>query len=263
MTDITESKRSAEELARHRDRLGELVAERTSELERTHERLRQAERLAAVGTFAAGIAHEINNPVGAILVAAQFAQERVDDADVVGTALDHIVAEARRSRRIVRGVLEFAGGDSGSRKPCDLNQILRSAREQALPDATERGATLELDLAHALPPVAASEPALDQVLANLVANALEAGARRVRLRSEASAGEVLLEVRDDGRGIPPEHLAHVLDPFFTTRLESGGTGLGLSLAWGIVRGHGGDLELASEPGRGTTVTVRLPVTREE
>jgi signal transduction histidine kinase len=95
-----------------------------------------------------------------------------------------------------------------------------------------------------------------------VTNALEASARRVVLRSTARAQEVALEVQDDGRGIPPEHLERVMDPFFTTRCESGGSGLGLSLAWGIVRGLGGDLELASEVGRGTTVRLRLPIAGE-
>jgi PAS domain S-box-containing protein len=262
LTDVTEGRRAAEELARHRDRLGELVAERTAELERTHERLRRAERLAGVGTFAAGIAHQINNPVGAILVAAQFAQERVDEPAVVGMALDHIVSDARRCRSIVRGVLEFARGDVEERKPCDLNRIARAVCEQMLPDAIQRCASIELELAASLPPIVASAPALDQVLVNLVTNALEAGARRVLLRSAACPEEVAIEVHDDGRGIAPEHLEQVMDPFFTTRWESGGSGLGLSLAWGIVRGHGGDLELASEPGRGTTVRLRLPIAGE-
>jgi polar amino acid transport system substrate-binding protein len=130
-------------------------------------------------------------------------------------------------------------------------------------DARQRGAAIELELAESLPPVVASEPALDQVLVNLLTNALEAGARRIRLRSAVGTGEVVFEVEDDGRGIAPEHLEQVMDPFFTTRWESGGSGLGLSLAWGIARGHGGDLELASEPGRGTTVRLRLPLEKEE
>jgi PAS domain S-box-containing protein len=262
LTDITDRKRAEEELARHRDRLGDLVAERTAELERTHQRLRESERLAAVGTFAAGIAHQINNPVGAILIAAQFAQERLEDRDVVGMALEHIVTDARRCRGIVRSVLEFARGDIGDRKRCDLNEIVRKACENLLRDARERDVAIELDLAPGLPEIVASEAALDQVVVSLVENALEASARCIRLRSAPDPAGIALEIHDDGRGIAPEHVDHVIDPFFTTRRGSGGTGLGLSLAYGIVRGHGGRLEFASRPGRGTTVTVRLPAADE-
>ena len=140
ITEITESRLAAEELARHRDRLGELVAERTAELELTHERLRESERLAAVGTFAAGIAHQINNPVGGILLAAQYAKDRPQDRETVAIALEHIVADARRCGRIVRGVLEFARGDVGVRKPCDLNRIVRDASDQVAYDAEQRNA---------------------------------------------------------------------------------------------------------------------------
>jgi len=258
ITEITESRLVAEELARHRDRLGELVAERTLELERTHERLRESERLAAVGTFAAGIAHQINNPVGGILLAAQFAKDRPEDRETVAMALEHIVTDARRCGRIVRGVLEFARGDVGERKPCDLNRIVRDACDQVGYEANERDAVVELALADALPPLLASGSALDQVVTNLLQNALEAGARRILLRTAGGPDGFVIEVEDDGRGIPPEDLAHLGAPFFTTRRAGGGTGLGLTLAHGIVRAHGGRLEFSSGLGRGTTVTVRLP-----
>jgi PAS domain S-box-containing protein len=258
LTDVSELKRAEHEVARHRDRLGELVVARTAELERTHAKLRESERLAAVGTFAAGIAHQINNPVGGILLAAQFAQEQSGDPAALAMALEHIVADARRCGRIVRGVLEFARGDDGERHPCDLNQIAKVVLAEVADEVAERGAEVALELAPGLPKVLASGAALDQVVHNLLENALDAGAHRVELRTGLDAEAVVLEVRDDGRGIPPDDLSRVVDPFFTTRRGRGGTGLGLSLAYGIVRGHGGTLELASAVGRGTTVTVRLP-----
>ena len=258
VTEITERRLAAEELARHRDRLGELVAERTAELERTHERLRESERLAAVGTFAAGIAHQINNPVGGILLAAQYAKDRHDDPATVAMALDHIVADARRCGRIVRGVLEFARGDVGERKHCDLNAIVREACDQVGYEAGERDASIELALADALPPLFASGSALDQVVTNLLQNALEAGARHILVRTQDGPDGPAIEVEDDGRGIPAEDIDQLVHPFFTTRRGRGGTGLGLTLALGIVRAHGGRLEFSSDVGRGTTVTVRLP-----
>ena len=258
ITEITERRLVAEELARHRDRLGELVAERTAELERTHERLRESERLAAVGTFAAGIAHQINNPVGGILLAAQYAKNRAQDPGTVSMALDHIVADARRCGRIVRGVLEFARGDVGERKPCDLNAIVRDACDQVGYEAAEREAEIDLALAEALPELHGSASSLDQVVTNLLQNALEAGARRVLVSTAWSADGFAVEIADDGRGIAVEDLDLVVAPFFTTRRGRGGTGLGLTLAHGIVRAHGGRLEVASDVGRGTTVRVHLP-----
>jgi PAS domain S-box-containing protein len=258
LTDVTALKCAEQEIARHRDHLGELVAERTAELERAHARLSESERLASVGTFAAGIAHQINNPVGGILLAAQFAQERPGDPEALAMALEHIVADARRCGRIVRGVLEFARGDDGERHLCDLNQIASAVVSEAAPEVAEHDAAVVLELAPGLPKILASGAALDQVVYNLIENALEAGARRVVIRTGHEPDAVSLEVSDDGRGIPPDDLSRVVDPFFTTRRGRGGTGLGLSLAYGIVRGHGGSLELASRVGRGTTVTVRLP-----
>jgi PAS domain S-box-containing protein len=258
MTDVTERKLAEEEAARHGDRLRELVAERTAELERTHERLRESERLAAVGTFAAGIAHQINNPVGTMLLAAQFAEEHLDDRACVAMALHDIVADALRCRGIVRGVLEFARADEAEKKPCDLNLVVRGAVEQVATQVAEREARVELALAEGLPPVLGSDSALEQVVANLVQNALEAGARLIAVVTAKCDDGVCLEVRDDGRGIPEAQLDRVVTPLFTTRRGSGGTGLGLSLAAGIARGHGGSLRLSSQAGRGTTVTVRLP-----
>jgi len=115
-----------------------------------------------------------------------------------------------------------------------------------------------LALADALPPLLASESALGQVVTNLLQNALEAGAHRVLLRTEGGPDGFVVEVEDDGRGIAPEDLAQLVAPFFTTRRGRGGTGLGLTLAQGIVRAHGGRLEFSSGVGRGTTVRVSLP-----
>jgi PAS domain S-box-containing protein len=258
MTDVTERKLAEEELARHRDRLSELVAERTAELERTHERLRESERLAAVGTFAAGIAHQINNPVGTMLLAAQYAEEHLDDRESVAMALHDIVTDALRCRGVVRGVLEFARAEQAEKKPCDLNLVVHRAIDHVAAQAAERDAEIALSLDDALAPVLGSEDALEQVVANLVQNALEAGARRIDVVTANREDCVELEVRDDGRGIPEAQLPRVVMPLFTTRRGSGGTGLGLSLAQGIVCGHGGSLRLASRAGRGTVVTVQLP-----
>jgi len=258
VNDISDLKQVQEELARHRDHLNDLVAERTAALERTHEALRRSERLAAVGTFAAGIAHQINNPLAAILLAAQRALEAPDDAQGALEALRGIADDARHCGRIVRGVLEFAHGPKAEPQPCDLNAIVRLCAPQIARDARERGAELRFDLEEGLAPVAGSESALEQVIVNLVWNAIQASAREIVVRSRAGEGEVELAVVDDGVGIPAEDRLRVFDPLFTTRPSRGGTGLGLALAQGIVRAYGGRIELDSQPARGTAISVRLP-----
>jgi PAS domain S-box-containing protein len=258
LTDISERKRVEAELDRHRERLEDLVSERTAELARSSEQLRRSERLASLGTFAAGIAHQINNPVGSILLAAQFARDAGGDTDTVRTALEDIVSDAKRCGRVVRSVLEFARGDQQDRVPNDVNEIVRDAMVHLAEYARERDAAVHLELAPGLPPVLASPSALEQVVANVVENAVDAGARRIVVHSSCDATVVSLCVEDDGRGVSEEDRRHLFDPFFTTRRSRGGTGLGLSIAHGIVTSHGGTMDLESELSRGTRVSIRLP-----
>jgi PAS domain S-box-containing protein len=255
--DVTDLTRAQEELARHRDDLGALVAERTMELERSYEALRRSERLAAVGTFAAGIAHQINNPVGAILLAGQFALEDPGNRERVEAALRDITTDARHCGRIVRGVLELAQGPTQDPRPCDLNQIVRACVRKLAVDCAERGAALRLELAAELPQVAGSEPALEQVLANLVYNSIEAAGREIVIGTRQAGEGIELVVRDDGCGIADENLDRIFDPLFTTRSSLGGTGLGLTLARGVVEAYGGSIDASSREAEGTQVIIRL------
>ena len=257
VSDLTDLKRAQQELERHRDHLADLVAERTAALERSHEALRRSERLAAVGTFAAGIAHQINNPIGGILLAVQYAQEVAGDRGQLDAVLGDIASEARHCGRVVRGVLEFARGPTGEPRPCDWNAIARACEAQLASDAEARGAALRLDLRTDLPPVAGSESALEQVLVNLVHNSIEAAANEIVVATRCG-GAVELEVRDDGVGIADEDVERIFDPLFTTRAARGGTGLGLALARGVIQAHGGSIEVSSRRGGGTSVTVRMP-----
>jgi two-component system NtrC family sensor kinase len=255
--DVTQRKSLEQALRDSERRLEQLVKERTEQLERSHERLRESERLVALGTFAAGIAHQINNPLGAILLASDYALDASDDPAVVRATLEDIRSEASRAGRIVRGVLEFARGDAGERRRCDLNDIARACGAYLEPQARASDARLRLDLDES-PLFVRGSSALDQVVLNVVQNALEAGAQRVALRTGAAEGAVELRVEDDGRGVPKEDLHQLFEPFFSRRPGAGGTGLGLSIAHGIVKSHGGAIEVESEPGKGTAVTIRLP-----
>jgi len=234
-----------------------------SEQRRAEQKIRENERLVAVGTLSAGIAHEINNPVGSVLASAQYALMVMDDPDgpeKVAEALRNIETEARRCGQIVKSVLQFAREETTERWPLDLNGVAGQARDHSMEMTRRYGATLELALAPDLPEVLANPTEMEQLLANLIRNALQAGGYGIHVvvRTEARPGGVRLAVSDDGPGMPPEVREQIFDPFFTTREASGGTGLGLSMVHGIVSSHGGTIAVHSEPGRGTEIRVDLP-----
>ena len=287
--------------------LQRLVAQRTASLarevlerERAVEQLRlhqqqlvQADKLAALGVLVSGVAHEINNPTGLLLLDLPTVKATLLDAldvldsrrDTIGEPalgglgyarvreelprmLDEMLAAARRIKHIVDDLKDFARREDAPRlEPVDLNAVARAAVRlagNALRKATSR---FQMELARDLPPVRAHPQRIEQVVVNLLLNACEAlpdASRGVRLvtRCDGAPGWITLEVSDEGVGIAPEHLARVTEPFFTTKRETGGTGLGLSVSSGIVKEHGGTLELSSTPGAGTTATLMLPRLRE-
>jgi len=267
-----------DELRRAHDELDERVLERTADLmmanewlekafaerERSVAKLRESERLASLGTLATGIAHEINNPLGAILVSAEYALTESGDGEsgqAVTKALYTIVDQAERGGRIVKSVLQFARKEPTDRWENDLNQIIRTACE-VLRSSTEKvGALITLDLDESLPPIRINPYEVQQVIINLLQNALDSGDARMRIRvsSERASEGVRLTVIDNGPGLSESERRRIFDPFYTTRQREGGTGLGLSIAHGIVMQHGGGIEVESELGAGTRVRVDLPL----
>jgi two-component system, NtrC family, sensor kinase len=261
--DITEKKRAEEELARYRTHLEELVAERTRQLEESRARLIQSEHLASIGTLAAGIAHEINNPVGTMLLAAENALElrNAPAAEhLVEDCLKGIVAEARRCGEVIRSVLQFARHEQTQKSETPVGDIVRRGVELTAAYCQQHGISVSTELAEDLPKVAVDPLQMSQVFVNLIRNAVEAGRKggRVLIRGNSTAQSVRITVEDNGPGIAEEHLSRVFDPFFTTRRERGGTGLGLSIAHGIIVEHGGTVSVHSRLGTGTTFTVELP-----
>ncbi len=250
---------------RFQSELQALVEERTRALEQSHRELRRAERLASIGTLAAGVAHEINNPVGAILISADYAlasEPGPERERIWRQALEESQAQAKRCARIVKALLRFSAGSAAEKSPQDLNGIVRSAlagmRVGLDPEALER---IEVALAGEGLEVTVDPLGIEQVVVNLVRNALEASVRRsgsVRVSTfRTEAGPSLL-VEDDGPGIREADLPRIFDPFFSTRDRQGGTGLGLSIVHGIVTEHGGTIDVQSEWGKGARFCVRLP-----
>jgi len=233
------------------------------------ERAGQArERLALLGTLAAGVTHEINNPLTYVMASLDQALEEVRALSGVVPSLQGTLAimqEARdgaeRAWLVARDVRIFSRREPGAVGPVDLRRVLDATVRLARHDVSAR-ATLVQDYA-AVPPVMGSEVCLGQVFLNLVMNAAQAitpgdpKRNRICIRGREELGRVIVEVSDTGEGIAPDAMAHIFDPFFTTKPEGLGTGLGLSITHDIVTSLGGDIEVSSGPGRGTTFTVSL------
>lgn len=234
-----------------------------TQLKEAEARLRQAERLASVGTLAAGIAHEINNPVGGVLMAAQAALRELDGTatpEFLRRCLDDIVEDAQRCGRIVKSVLRFARQQPTEKWPSDVNVLVRRVVDLLRDRLRQAGADVQLELGEDVPAVPLNPTEFQQVLVNLVQNAVDAGGAdtEIRVRTERDGTGVRVVVTDNGPGIPPDHLRHIFDPFHTTRAHSGGTGLGLSVVHGIVEAHGGRIDVESRPQAGARFTITLP-----
>ncbi|WP_243288817.1 sensor histidine kinase [Geothrix terrae] len=244
--------------------LGELAGAfntMSQRLAETQRQLAQADKLASVGRLAAGVAHEINNPLTGVLSYASLLRKRLDGDKDSCDDLDVIVRETVRCRGIIRGLLDFARPTPPARKPMDLNEVVRRAVSVVMTQLSLNQVDLSLDLAPQLPVVHADANQIQQVAVNLLLNAGDAingEGGTIKLTTRAGTdGSVEMLVQDNGRGIPAEDLPRIFEPFYTTK-GSHGTGLGLAVSWGIVEAHGGALEVHSDPGQGTCFTLRIP-----
>jgi signal transduction histidine kinase len=272
--EVSERKRALDELKLHQDKLI------------------QADKMSSLGILVAGVAHEINNPNGLILLNMPILREVYQDAEEVLEArfhdqgdftlgglpysrmrkevpclLEEMQEGANRIKRIVEELKDFARQDtSAASEAVDLNAVVQAAVrlvESSIRSATSR---FETRYSSGLPLIQGNAQRIEQVAVNLLLNACQAlpdAERRITLETfhDQETEAVILRIADEGVGIAPEHIPHLTDPFFTTKRESGGTGLGLSVSATIVKEHGGSLEFASEPGTGTVVTLTLPCRR--
>ena len=274
----TETERELREYQRN---LEGLVARRTAELEasnaqllhESHERqraeserraveahLQQAQKLESLGSLAGGVAHDMNNVLGAILslASAQLAAQSADSP--ARPALATIRDAALRGGAMVKGLLHFARKSPVESRPLDLNALLAEVA-QLLEHTTLARVRLVLDLAPELPPILGDPGAITQVFMNLCVNAcdaMEPGGSLTLATRPGPGGQVEIIVADTGCGMSPGTLARAVDPFFTTKEVGKGTGLGLAIVYNAVKAHQGEMDIASEPGRGTQVTLSFP-----
>ncbi|MBI3030642.1 MAG: PAS domain-containing protein [Candidatus Rokubacteria bacterium] len=226
---------------------------------------RQAEKLAALGTLSAGLAHELNNPVGIISSRIDLMLQEADELGLppqVRQDLEVLHRHSQRVARIARGLLSFARQSPGDRGLLDLNGVVEDTLLLLEKQVSKEGITVRRSLAPDLPPMQGDPNALQQVVLNLLTNARDAmrdgGEIRIETGTVASRpGWLRLVVADNGPGIPLDRLPKIFDPFYTTKAQ--GTGLGLSVSYGIIREHQGTIDVQSRPGKGTTFTLTFPV----
>jgi signal transduction histidine kinase len=255
--------RSQETVRQLRQTQQELQTRIEAQLE-AERKLIQAEKLAAVGEMAAGIAHELNNPLTTVTGFTELVLDDIQDDEDIRPDLELVLREARRARDVVRRLLDFSRRSESERTRVDLNELLEDVLSLTNHLMHTSGVHLDVSLAKKMPWVSVDRNQMKQVFLNLFHNALQSmptgGQLFIRSAARQRDGRkwVTASIRDTGAGITPEHQERIFEPFFTTRSDQGGTGLGLSVTYGIVSDHGGDIEVESEVSKGTKFTVWLP-----
>lgn len=231
-----------------------------TEKRKLEEQLMQSEKMAALGLFASGIAHDINNPLSGVLAFAQLAMQDVDPESQIYRDLKEIETSALRCKKIVENILQLTRPTAmDERAPTDLGQVLANVLPNLMVQWKDSGYQVRMDV-KALTPVPVVVSKFEQVFTNILANALQSlkEGGEVVVRSQENEDSVSVEIQDNGEGISKENLKKIFDPYFTTKGKRGGSGLGLPICYNIVREHGGVIEVKSTPGKGTLFRVCLP-----
>jgi two-component system NtrC family sensor kinase len=239
----------------------EELARANARLQETQQQLIQSEKLAAVGELTAGIVHDVKNPLAVIKGLAEELQEEEGLSSYASQQLATVRDSAARASQIVSDLLKFARQSTPTMRRQNINETIRASVR--LTDYLIRKGKVELSLDLLPDPIMVFYDAtqIEQVLVNLIRNSIQAmsDGGRIQIVSKMAENAVAIQVKDTGVGIPEENLRRIFDPFFTTKLEGEGTGLGLSVSYGIITRHHGQIDVASKVGKGTVFTIRLPL----
>jgi signal transduction histidine kinase len=234
---------------------------RDTALKQAQAALIQSEKMAAFGQLGAGFAHEIKNPLAGILGLVQIHLRHAEPGTPMHQGLQTMEKETKRCKAIIDNLLKFARQEKVALEPTDIAKVVEDSAAIMRHQLGIHQVELAVEIEPSLPPVMANGNQLQQVLMNLILNAQQAMKKegKVTLSARRHAHRLRLEVKDTGPGIPKELQLRIFEPFFTTKPAGEGTGLGLSVTFGIVKDHGGEISVSSEPGQGTTFVIDLPL----
>jgi signal transduction histidine kinase len=246
------------------------LSENQQRLKESQEQLIRAEKLTSLGQMAASIAHEVNNPLAGVLVYTQLLAKKIATGgiskEVTLDYLSKMTAELTRSTKLIRSLLDFARQSPPTFREVNLNDVVNRAFELVAHSPELKHIQVLKELDSSLPQLMADVDQLLQVCTNLILNAIQAmpqGGKLTLRTSVDASGQLKLEVQDTGCGISPENMRKLFTPFFTTKREIKGVGLGLAVAYGIIERHQGRIEVQSKEGEGTTFTIYLPLRPKE
>jgi len=237
------------------------LKDRDERLQKAHELLTRKKQLTALGEMAAGVAHEINNPLGGILLYGNLVLEDLPEKSIARENMEKIIHQTNRCKNIVQGLLDFSRTPTGKMAPLQINDVVTAALNLVKDQALFHGIVVDARFAENLPEVNGDFQRLEQVFLNLFINAADAMTQkgmRLSITTSSAADRVKVVISDTGKGIDRKHLPHIFEPFFTTKDPGQGTGLGLSIAYGVIQKHGGSIDAESTPGKGTTFIISLP-----
>jgi two-component system sensor histidine kinase HydH len=232
-----------------------------SDVKALQEQVKRAERLASLGRLAAGVAHEIRNPLGALKGFLQYFQRKLPLQEQDKTYLTVMMKEVDRLNSVISNLLDFARPKNPVLEPCDIGDLIRHVLTLTESDVQSKEIDISLNIAEDLPQVRLDRDQMTQVFLNILLNAIQVmepgGQIRVVAKSRAESNQLEIAISDNGKGIPADDLPRIFDPFFTTKKR--GAGLGLAIAYTIIENHHGEITVESEEGKGSIFRIRLPI----
>ncbi len=259
---ISELKRSRDAIEEWTQTLEHRVQERTQELQSVQDQLIRAGKMAAIGELAAGVAHEINNPLTGVLTFSSLMLKKVDENHPWKKDLENIVQQTTRCRNIVRGLLDFARQRKPDKKEWDIHILIDRTVTLVENQARFQNIKIVKEFGTGIPMLFVDGDQIQQVFMNIIINAADAMAEdkgTLTIKTKMKDGVAEVSFTDTGCGMTKENLSKLFAPFFTTKETGKGTGLGLAISYGIIQSHNGDIDVQSEMGKGSTFRIKLPI----